>query len=175
MTRSPNELAIGSRVATQSASSSLRPAIADIEKKTNIEVKRIHVAKGYRGHNHPNKFRGRIPGQVKGTTAAIKCEMKRRASIEPMIGHLEAKHRNCLKGRSGDRMNALLAAVGLNFHQPLRWFAALLWAWCQSAPNSGSDSILMKSGRQMMWFSRRKLHHAAIIQTISIGSAGLHG
>lgn len=110
----------------------LGAAIADIEKNTGIEVKRIHVDKGYRGHNHPNKFRVWISGQVRRTTAAIKREMKRRASIEPIIGHLKAEHRmdrNYLKGRSGDRINAILAAVGFNFHHLLRWFAALLRAW----------------------------------------------
>jgi hypothetical protein len=30
------------------------------------------------------------PGQVRRTTAAIKREMKRRAAIEPVIGHLKA-------------------------------------------------------------------------------------
>ena len=109
----------------------LGPAITDVQKNTGIEVKRIHVDKGYRGHNHPNKFRVWITGQVKRTTAAIKREMKRRAAIEPIIGHLKAEHRmdrNYLKGQAGDKTNALLAAVGFNFHLLLRWFRALLRA-----------------------------------------------
>lgn len=112
----------------------LGPAIADIEKNTGIEVKGIHVDKGYRGHNHPHKFPVWISGQVERTRTAIKREVKRRAAVEPIIGHLKAEHRmdrNYLKGRSGDRINALLAAVGFNFHQLLRWFATLLWAWFQ--------------------------------------------
>jgi len=36
----------------------LKPAIADIENDTGIEVRRIHVDKGYRGHNHSNRFPG---------------------------------------------------------------------------------------------------------------------
>jgi IS5 family transposase len=109
----------------------LGSAITDVQKNTGIEVKRIHVDKGYRGHNHPNKFRVWITGQVKRTTAAIKREMKRRAAIEPIIGHLKAEHRmdrNYLKGQAGDKTNALLAAVGFNFHLLLRWFRALLRA-----------------------------------------------
>ncbi len=54
--------------------------------------------------------------------------MKRRATIEPVIGHLKAEHRmnrNYLKGRDGDRANAVLAAAGWNFHLLLRWFAEL--------------------------------------------------
>jgi transposase, IS5 family len=113
----------------------LGPAIADVERNTGIEVKRIHVDKGYRGHNHPNKFRVWISGQVRRTTAAIKREMKRRAAVEPIIGHLKAEHRmdrNYLKGVQGDRINAVLAAIGFNFHLLVRWLAALLRAWIQA-------------------------------------------
>jgi IS5 family transposase len=109
----------------------LGPAIVDVQKNTGIEVKRIHVDKGYRGHNHPNKFRVWITGQVRRVTPTIKREMKRRAAIEPIIGHLKAEHRmgrNYLKGRDGDRINAVLAAVGFNFHLLLRWFTAVLRA-----------------------------------------------
>ena len=55
--------------------------------------------------------------------------MKRRAAIEPGIGHLKREHRmdRCmLKGTEGDAMNAILSAAGMNFHKLLRWAAALL-------------------------------------------------
>lgn len=109
----------------------LGPAIADIERMTGIEVKRGHVDRGYRGHNHPHKFRIWITGQVRRTTATIKREMKRRAAVEPVIGHVKAEHRmdrNYLKGRQGDRANAILAAAGYNFSLLLRWLAELLRA-----------------------------------------------
>lgn len=109
----------------------LGPAIADVEANTGIEVQRIHVDKGYRGHNHPHKFRVWISGQVRRTTAALRREMKRRAAIEPVIGHIKAEHRmdrNYLKGRDGDRINAVLAAAGYNFSLLLRWLTALLHA-----------------------------------------------
>jgi IS5 family transposase len=109
----------------------LGSAIADIERMTGIEVKRGHVDKGYRGHNHPHKFRIWISGQVRRTTAAVKREMKRRAAIEPVIGHVKAEHRmdrNYLKGRQGDRINAILAAAGYNFGLLLCWLAELLRA-----------------------------------------------
>jgi IS5 family transposase len=57
--------------------------------------------------------------------------MKRRAAIEPVIGHVKAEHRmdrNHLKGREGDRINAILAAAGYNFSLLLRWLAAILRA-----------------------------------------------
>ena len=55
--------------------------------------------------------------------------MRRRAAIEPVIGHLKEDHRmgrNYLTGRDGDRINAVLAAAGYNFGLLLRWFEELL-------------------------------------------------
>jgi IS5 family transposase len=107
----------------------LGPMVADMEKLTGVEAQRIHVDKGYRGHSHPNKFKVWISGQVRRVTKTIRREMKRRAAIEPVIGHMKAEHRmdrNYLKGRDGDRANAVLAAAGYNFALLIRWFEALL-------------------------------------------------
>ena len=95
----------------------LRTAVAGVEDTTGVEVRRIHVDKGYRGHDYPNKFRVWNSGQVRRTTRALRREMKRRAAVEPVIGHVKAEHRmdrNYLKGRQGDRINAVLAAAGYN-------------------------------------------------------------
>jgi len=91
----------------------LGPIVADLQNFTGVEVQRIHVDKGYRGHNYPNRFKVWISGQVRRVTKSIRREMKRRADVEPVIGHLKAEHRmdrNHLKGRHGDRANPVLAA-----------------------------------------------------------------
>ena len=109
----------------------LGPVIAALQKLTGVEVRRIHVDKGYRGHNHPNRFRVWISGQVRRVTRAIRREMRRRAAVEPVIGHLKSDHRmarNYLKGRDGDRANPVLAAAGYNFSLLLRWLEELLRA-----------------------------------------------
>jgi transposase, IS5 family len=109
----------------------LGPVVAELEQLTGVETRRIHVDKGYRGHNHKQKFRVWITGQARRVTAQIRREMKRRAAVEPVIGHLKAEHRmgrNHLKGRDGDRTNAILAAAGYNFALLLRWLARLLRA-----------------------------------------------
>ena len=109
----------------------LGAAVAGTEKLTGVEVQRIHVDKGYRGHDYPNKFRVWTTGQVRRVTKSIRREMKRRAAIEPVIGHVKQEHRmerNYLKGRNGDRANAVLAAAGYNFSLLVRWFEALLCA-----------------------------------------------
>src|SRR5262249_52238830 len=107
----------------------LGPIVADLEKLTGVTVRRIHGEKGYRGHNYPNRFKVWISGQVRRVTKAIRREMRRRAAIEPVIGHLKEDHRmgrNYLTGRDGDRINAVLAAAGYNFSLLLRWFEELL-------------------------------------------------
>ncbi len=109
----------------------LGPVVAEMEKLTGVEARRIHVDKGYRGHNHPHKFRVWISGQVRRVTKTIRREMRRRAAIEPVIGHIKAEHRmdrNYLKGRDGDCANAVLAAAGYNFSLLFRWFDVILRA-----------------------------------------------
>jgi IS5 family transposase len=55
--------------------------------------------------------------------------LRRRAAIEPVIGHLKAEHRmgrNYLLHHAGDVINAVLAAAGYNFHLLLKWLQLLL-------------------------------------------------
>ena len=46
-------------------------------------------------------------------------------------------NRNYLKGRDGDRVNAVLAAAGYNFSLLLRWFEELLRAVPGHKPTYG--------------------------------------
>jgi len=62
------------------------PVIAELERQTGVETRRIHVDKGYRGHNHKEKFRVWISSQVRRMAAPIRREMKarrRRAGYRP--------------------------------------------------------------------------------------------
>src|SRR5215471_12823956 len=86
---------------------------------------------GYRGHNAPldHKFKVYTAGQKRRVTPQIKREFKRRAAIEPVIGHLKEHHRmgrNYLAHASGDATNAVLAAAGYNFRRLLAWLRFLL-------------------------------------------------
>ena len=89
-----------------------------MENLTRVEIRRIHVDKGYRGNNCKEKFRVWITNQVHCVTHSIHREIKRRAAVEPVIRHLKADQRigpNSLKGRDGDCANAVLAASSYNF------------------------------------------------------------
>lgn len=93
-------------------------------------IERILADKGYRGHNAPpdHKFRVFISGQKRGVTPIITRELRRRAAVEPVIGHLKAEHgmgRNYLGLRQRDAANAVLAAAGYNFRRLIRLNAAV--------------------------------------------------
>jgi hypothetical protein len=77
------------------------PVIADLERRTGVAVRRSHGDKGYRGHNHPDRFKVWITGQVRRVTKAIRREMRRRAAVEPVIGHLKADPRSLHARKAG--------------------------------------------------------------------------
>ncbi len=115
----------------------LATVIPAIEQQIGASLRRIIADKGYRGHTAPPGPRRSvyISGQKRGVTAVIRRELRRRAAIEPVIGHVKAEHRmgrNYLAGRAGDAANAVLAAVGYNFRRLLAWLAALLCRLCHT-------------------------------------------
>ena len=107
----------------------LGSVLAETQALTGIEIKRAYVDKGYVGHNAPKPRRVYRSGQKRGVHGQIKRELRRRAAIEPVIGHLKSEGhlgRNYLKGRSGDHANAVLTAAGHNFRLVLKCLRQLL-------------------------------------------------
>ena len=54
----------------------------------------------------------------------LAAELKHRSAIEPAIGHTKADHcirENYIKGRSSDRFNIKIPAIGSNFSLILKW------------------------------------------------------
>jgi len=89
-------------------------------------VNEVHVDMGYRGHNYDGAITVHVDKRRRGRTRpALWRWMKRRAAIEPSIGHLKSEHRlerNRLKGVEGNAINALLSAAAMNFHKLLGAF-----------------------------------------------------
>jgi transposase, IS5 family len=109
----------------------LAKVIPGIEMLVGNVIERIFTDAGYRGHNAPlgYKFKVFTAGQKRRVTPQIKRQMRRRAAVEPVIGHLKAEHRmgrNYLAHPAGDAINAVLAAAGYNFRLLIRWLS-LLW------------------------------------------------
>lgn len=100
------------------------------EALTGRPVERAYVDKGYRGHDARREHR-RVyhAGLRRGIRGQIKRELRRRSAIEAVIGHMKSDghlDRNYLKGAIGDRVNAVLTAVGHNFRLILNWIKLLL-------------------------------------------------
>jgi IS5 family transposase len=109
----------------------LAAVIPAIEQLVGNTIERLHADAGYRGHNAPPNYKFKVytSRQKRRVTPAIKREMKRRAAVEPVIGHTKEEHRmgrNYLAGRHGDANNAVLAAAGYNFRRLIRWLSDFL-------------------------------------------------
>jgi transposase, IS5 family len=109
----------------------LATVIPAMEALIGNTLDRLFTDAGYRGHNAPAKYQFKVytAGQKRRVTPQIKRQMKRRAAIEPVIGHLKDDHRmgrNYLAHSTGDAINAVLAAAGYNFRRLLRWLKLLL-------------------------------------------------
>ena len=109
----------------------LAEIIPDIEKTIGNNIDRLLADAGYRGHNAPltHMFKVYTTGQKRRMTPASKREMRRRAAVEPLIGHIKNEHRmarNYLAGTQGDAINAILAAAGYNFRLLLTWLRLIL-------------------------------------------------
>lgn len=107
----------------------LATVIPAMEKLTGATIARVITDAGYKGHNAPRPFQVYTTGQKRGVTPEIKRIFKRRAAVEPVIGHLKDGHRmgrNQLAHSTGDAINAVMAAVGYNFRLLIRWLELLL-------------------------------------------------
>jgi IS5 family transposase len=85
----------------------LAKIISAIEQLIGNQIERLHADAGYRGLNGPPDYRFRIytSKQKRRIRPPIKREMRRRAAVEPVIGHLKNEYRmdrNYLHHRSGD-------------------------------------------------------------------------
>jgi len=107
----------------------LTDALSQVERITS-KPDHAFVDMGYRGHGYKGSVEVHVDKHRRGRTAkSLWRWMKRRAAIEPGIGHLKREHRmdrNRLKGKEGDCINAILSAAGMNFSKLLRWAGDLL-------------------------------------------------
>jgi len=111
-------------------SKTLQPAIEQQQRLTGIILKNNFVDRGYVGVKEvlgtaivtPDK-----PGKQRTAYQKQKLRngFRRRAAIEPKIGHLKQDHRlsrNFYKGIKGDNINVMLAAAGMNFKRMInKW------------------------------------------------------
>ena len=112
----------------------LPEVLEHIETSRGKMVKRGVVDRGYRGRNEVNGTKIILPKKPLKRDNRYQRDKKRkqcrrRAAIEPIIGHLKSDYRlsrNFLKGIAGDEINLLLAATAWNLRKWLIAFLALL-------------------------------------------------
>lgn len=91
--------------------------------------------RGYRGKEKTGETKIVIPDVPKATDSAYTKAKKhalfrKRAGIEPVIGHCKADHRlgrNFYKGIFGDSINVMLAATAFNFKRVMNALLCLIW------------------------------------------------
>ena len=73
----------------------LATVIPAIQATLGVELARVVTDAGYKGHTAPKekRFKVYVAGQKRGLSPAIKRAFRRRAAVEPVIGHLKAEHR----------------------------------------------------------------------------------
>ena len=103
----------------------LRGALTQAGALSGLELNGdVFVDLGYRGHDYEGPATVRVVGRnLKEIPTALARWMRRRAAIEPTIGHMKNDGRlgrNFLLGKLGDKLNALLCACGHNLRLMLR-------------------------------------------------------
>jgi IS5 family transposase len=116
----------------------LSGAVQQVERLTGQTPNDVVVDQGYRGHGYMGAAIVHVVQTIpKRAPRALRRMLKRRAAIEPTIGHLKSDNRmnrNYLTGQVGDKINAVLAAAGYNFRKLLRWLVFALNSWLRWLP-----------------------------------------
>ena len=111
----------------------LEPTLKQVERVAGYRPAVAIGDKGFRGQSHCGETEVVTPGRGKKDASAYekrkaRKRFRRRAAIEPRIGHLKSDFRldrNFLKGQIGDAINLLLAAAASNLSL---WMRQVLFA-----------------------------------------------
>lgn len=128
----------------------LAQSIASAENVTDRKLEGdILVDRGYRGHNYEGTATVHIVGKRKKEKPWRWKWKRRRAAIEPIIGHMKNDGRfgrNHLAGTEGDKINPLLCGAGQNIRKllreilflrlPLQIRPSIIHPWIKLLPNN---------------------------------------
>ncbi len=119
--------------ATLHDSKTIPEALEQYQRLNGALPKEVFVDRGYRGKSEYRTAKIRVPKPDKNITKAKIKKHRKRAAIEPIIGHLKQDYRLCrnyLKGILGDNMNLILAAAAMNFKRRMNlWRTEALIRW----------------------------------------------
>ena len=107
--------------------------IAQYEKINEKKPKVIYADPGYRGPAKVAEVAICVPKLDKNICKEKQIRHRRRAAIEPVIGHLKHDYRlirNYLKGTTGDAINLLMSAAAMNFKRVTNlWLTEANFCW----------------------------------------------
>ena len=112
----------------------LEQTLSQVQYVTGKLPKEAICDRGYRGRKKVEDTIITIPKPLPANSSRyakekVRIKFRRRAAIEPIIGHLKHDHRmdrNFLNGLYGDFVNCVLAAAGFNLKKMLRKIASSL-------------------------------------------------
>ncbi|MFZ0455747.1 MAG: IS5 family transposase [Ignavibacteriaceae bacterium] len=139
-------------------SKTLKPALEQQQRLTGIILKNNFVDRGYRGVKEVLGTKIIIPDSpTKQRTSYEKQKLRkgfrRRAAIEPKIGHLKADHRlsrNFYSGIKGDNNNVMLAAAAMNFKRMMNKWKENTLLFLYHFLNFFFEQILTRSNQIIM-------------------------
>ena len=142
----------------------LSKQLRQVRKLTGNVAKTVYCDQGYRGHGHEGEETIQIVGRIpKRATKAQRHWLKRRAAIEPTIGHLKSGHRlnrDYLKGVEGNQANVLSAAAGYNLAKLITWFYCTLGNWLDGQAKAAKLTTLRAHNVHILvsssWWVARK-------------------
>lgn len=130
----------------------LEPVLEQTHRLVGKAPKKAAVDRGYRGRKEIGETQIQLPKpfnnktQTKYEQKKLKQAHRKRAGIEPVIGHLKTDHRlgrNFYKGIVGDNINIMLAAAAFNFKRMMnKWkssfysFFQEIYIWFESRFNN---------------------------------------
>jgi len=118
----------------------LESTLEQVERLTNKIPKKAKVDRGYRGKKQVRETEILVPTPPKKSQSYYQRKKlskahKKRAAIEPIIGHIKADHRlsrNFYKGIVGDNVNIMLSAAGFNFKRMMNKWKSSFWQFFQA-------------------------------------------
>ena len=131
-------------------SHTLPEILRHVEASRGKAVKQAVCDRGYRGKREVNGTNIVLPGKALKQDTRYQRDKKRkqckkRAAIEPIIGHLKSDYRmarNYLKGAIGDRINLLMAACAWNLKQ---WLLAIFFAVFPCKKYADCSNLMIKT------------------------------
>jgi transposase, IS5 family len=120
-------LAVESYEGNPHDSTTIEPLLEQMKENLDYQPKEVVYDRGGRGKTEINGVKISTPKPGKKTDSLYyrkktKEKFRRRAAIEPVIGHLKTDFRmaqNYLQGRASPKINALLAAMGWNLKKKM--------------------------------------------------------